>query len=108
MCRNIKPLFNYEPAVTPEEIRASALQYVRKVSGFTKPSQANQAAFERAVEDVTRATEALLAALQTRAEPRDREVEVARARERRRTRTRTDFPIEPTAAAAIRPPRPRS
>jgi hypothetical protein len=84
VCRNIKPLFNYDPAVTPEEIHASALQYVRKVSGFTKPSQANEAAFERAVAEVTRVTEELLAGLQTRADPRDREVEVARARERRR------------------------
>ena len=78
MCRNIKPLFNYEPAVTESDIRASALQYVRKVSGFTKPSRANEAAFEHAVSEVTRVTQELLASLTTTAEPRDRATEVAR------------------------------
>lgn len=82
MCRNIKPLFNYDPAVTDAEVRASALQYVRKVSGFTKPSRANEAAFAQAVEDVARATRELLDALTTNAPPRDREAEEARRRER--------------------------
>ena len=76
MCRNIKPLFNYDPAVTDAEVRASALQYVRKVSGFTKPSRANEAAFDRAVSEVARVTQALLASLRTTAEPRDRATEV--------------------------------
>ncbi|HEX6694537.1 MAG TPA: DUF2277 domain-containing protein [Longimicrobiales bacterium] len=78
MCRNIKPLFNYEPAVTDAEVRASALQYVRKVSGFTKPSRANEAAFEEAVAEVTRVTQALLDSLTTTAEPRDRATEIAK------------------------------
>ena len=82
MCRNIRPLFNFEPAATHDEIRAAALQYVRKVSGFTKPSQANEAAFERAVEAVAHASEHLLADLITAAAPRDREVVAARARAR--------------------------
>lgn len=78
MCRNIKPLFNYEPAVTDTEVRASALQYVRKVSGFTKPSRANEAAFEHAVAEVTRVTQELLSSLTTTAEPRDRATEIAK------------------------------
>ena len=78
MCRNIKPLFNYEPAVTDAEVRASALQFVRKVSGFTKPSRANEAVFEEAVSAVTRITQELLASLTTNAEPRDRATEVAK------------------------------
>ena len=82
MCRNIKPLFNFDPPATEEEIRAAALQYVRKVSGFNKPSKANEAAFNAAVEAVAAASEALLVALQTQAAPRDREVEAARARAR--------------------------
>ncbi len=82
MCRNIRPLFNYAPAATDDEIRAAALQFVRKVSGFHKPSQANQAAFDRAVEDVARSARRLLDGLTTTAPPRDREVEAARARER--------------------------
>ena len=82
MCRNIHTLFNYEPRATNEEVRDSALQYVRKVSGFTKPSQANEEAFARAVEEVAHATQHLLDALVTKAPPRDREVEAARARER--------------------------
>lgn len=80
MCRNIRPLFNYEPPTTPDEIEAAALQYVRKVSGYTKPSQANAEAFERAVEAVTAATAQLLEDLQTSAPPRDREAEIARKR----------------------------
>ena len=82
MCRNIKPLFNFEPPVYDDEIRASALQFVRKVSGYTRPSKANEAAFERAVEQVTAVTRELLAALITTAPPKDREVEAVRARER--------------------------
>jgi len=82
MCRNIRPLFNFEPPATHDEVRAAALQYVRKVSGFTKPSQANQAAFERAIDAVAHASEHLLAELVTNAAPRDREIEAARARAR--------------------------
>ncbi|MHC5114786.1 MAG: DUF2277 domain-containing protein [Planctomycetota bacterium] len=82
MCRNIRTLFNFEPPATDDEVRASALQYVRKLSGFTKPSQANEAAFEHAVDEVTRVTTELLEALVTNAAPRDREVEAAKARER--------------------------
>jgi hypothetical protein len=82
MCRNIRPLFNYEPPVTKDEVRAASLQFVRKVSGFTKPSQANAEAFDRAVDQVAHAVEHLLASLVTTAEPRDRAVEAARARAR--------------------------
>jgi hypothetical protein len=82
MCRNIRTLHNFEPAATEEEISAAALQYVRKVSGFTKPSQANEAAFSRAVDEVTTATRRLLDELVTSAPARDRERESARARER--------------------------
>lgn len=82
MCRNIRTLFNFDPAATDEEVRAAAVQYVRKVSGASKPSRANAAAFEVAVDDVARATRALLDALVTTAPPRDREIEAARARER--------------------------
>lgn len=82
MCRNIRTLHNFEPPATAHEIRASALQYVRKISGSTKPSGANEAVFEAAVEAVTAASEALLASLVTTAPPKDREVEAAKARER--------------------------
>jgi hypothetical protein len=82
MCRNIHTLFNFEPPATDDEVRGAALQYVRKVSGFTKPSQANEAAFERAVDEITAATDSLLAELVTNAPPKDREVEAARKRER--------------------------
>jgi hypothetical protein len=82
MCRNIKTLHNFEPATTPEEIRTAAVQYVRKVSGMQKPSQANEAAFDRAVENVAHATEHLLGELVTAAPPRDREVEAERRRAR--------------------------
>ncbi len=82
MCRNIKTLFNFDPPATDDEVRDAAIQYVRKLSGFTKPSQANQEAFERAVEDITAATHTLLDALVTRATPRDREVEAAKAKAR--------------------------
>ena len=82
MCRNIHTLYNYEPPATREEVRGAALQYVRKVSGFTKPSRANEEAFARAVDEVTEATEKLLASLVTTAAPRDREVEAERKRAR--------------------------
>jgi hypothetical protein len=82
MCRNIKTLHNFEPPVTEDEIRAAALQYVRKISGTTKPSHANEEAFARAVDEVAAASSRLLAALVTKAPPRDREVEAARARAR--------------------------
>ena len=82
MCRNIKTLHNFEPPATEEEVRAAALQYVRKVSGSQKPSKANEAVFERAVEEVAAITSRLLAELVTAASPRDREVEAARARAR--------------------------
>ena len=82
MCRNIKTLYNFEPPATDEEIRASALQFVRKLSGFNKPSRANEAVFDRAVEEVTFAAERLLAELVTSAPKRDREEEAAKARAR--------------------------
>lgn len=82
MCRNIKTLHNFEPPATDDEVRAAALQYVRKVSGSQTPSKANEAAFARAVDEVAHATRALLAELVTTAPPRDRELEAARARER--------------------------
>jgi hypothetical protein len=80
MCRNIKTLFNFEPPATEEEIKASSLQFVRKLSGFNTPSKANQAAFERAVMEVGDAARTLIESLVTTADPRDREVEAARAR----------------------------
>ena len=82
MCRNIRTLHNFEPPATAEEVQAAALQYVRKVSGSTRPSQANQAAFDRAVREVTDATQRLLEALTSSAPPKNREVEAAKARER--------------------------
>jgi hypothetical protein len=82
MCRNIKTLHNFKPPATKEEIRASSLQFVRKLSGFTKPSKANEEAFNRAVDQVERAAQELLDSLVTTAPPRDREVEAAKARAR--------------------------
>jgi hypothetical protein len=82
MCRNIKTLHNFEPSATPEEIRSAALQYVRKVSGSNKPSKANEAVFDRAVEEIAHITAHLLEDLVTASPPRDREVEAARARAR--------------------------
>jgi hypothetical protein len=82
MCRNIRTLHNFEPPATEDEIRASSLQYVRKVSGFTKPSQANTEAFERAVDEVAAVTRRLLDELVTNAPPKDREVEAAKAKAR--------------------------
>ncbi|HET8630204.1 MAG TPA: DUF2277 domain-containing protein [Thermomicrobiales bacterium] len=82
MCRNIRPLFNFDPPATDEEIRAAALQFVRKISGFTKPSAANEAAFDAAVDDIAGVAARLLAVLETTAAPKDREVEAAKARAR--------------------------
>ena len=82
MCRNIKALFHFEPPATEEEINAASLQYVRKVTGFNKPSETNQAAFYSAVEDIARISERLLASLQTTAPPKDREKEAAKAKAR--------------------------
>jgi hypothetical protein len=82
MCRNIHTLFNFEPPATEEEIRDASLQFVRKISGFTKPSRANEEAFDRAVDEVAAATSRLLEALVTSATPKDREVEAERARAR--------------------------
>jgi hypothetical protein len=86
MCRNIKTLFNFEPPATEDEIRASALQFVRKLSGFNAPSQANAAAFNEAVEEVSAAARRLLTSLHTHAPARDRAVEAEKARERARAR----------------------
>jgi len=86
MCRNIKTLYNFDPPVTEDEIRASAVQFVRKLSGFTHPSKVNEAAFETAVDDVAHAARHLLSSLVTNAAPRDREVEAAKARERAKVR----------------------
>jgi hypothetical protein len=86
MCRNIRPLFNFEPPASDEEIRASAIQFVRKVSGFAKPSQGNVAAFERAVDEVADAARKLILSLHSAAPPRDRETEARKARERSRLR----------------------
>lgn len=86
MCRNIKTLHNFQPPATEEEIRASSLQFVRKLSGFTKPSKANEVAFNRAVEQVAQAANNLLESLVTNSPPRDRDVEAAKAKERARER----------------------
>ena len=82
MCRNIRPLFNFDPPASDDEIRASALQFVRKISGYTKPSQANEDAFDRAVEEVSDAARRLVDSLVTNAPTKDREVEAVKARER--------------------------
>ena len=82
MCRNIKPLFNFDPPVTDEEVRAASLQFVRKISGFTKPSKANEAAFNRAIDEVAAAARALMDSLVTTAPARDRAVEAEKARAR--------------------------
>ena len=86
MCRNIRTLFNFDPPATEEEIRSSALQFVRKLSGFTAPSKANQAAFDHAVEEVSDAARRLLKSLETAASPRDRETEAIKARARSKAR----------------------
>jgi hypothetical protein len=82
MCRNIKTLFNFEPPATDDEVRAASLQFVRKLSGFTKPSRANEAAFDQAINEVAAAAQRLLDGLSTQAPPRDREEVAARAREK--------------------------
>jgi hypothetical protein len=82
MCRNIKPLFNFDPPVTDEEVRAASLQFVRKISGFTKPSKANEEAFDRAIDEVSAAARRLMDSLVTIAPARDREVEAAKAKAR--------------------------
>ena len=82
MCRSIRPLFNFEPPATEDEIRAAALQFVRKISGFAHPSRANEAAFAAAVEEISASASRLIASLQTTQQPRDREVEAAKARSR--------------------------
>jgi hypothetical protein len=92
MCRNIKPLFNFDPPVTPEEVRAASLQFVRKISGFGKPSKANEAAFMAAVDEVTEASARLLASLETNSPARTREEEAAKARLRNAQR----FPAKVT------------
>ena len=89
MCRNIKPLFNFDPPVNDDEVRAAALQYVRKISGFNKLSKANEAAFQTAVDAVAAASRTLLRSLEANAPPRDREIEIARARVRNAQR----FPV---------------
>jgi hypothetical protein len=86
MCRNIRTLYNFQPPATEDEVRSAALQYVRKISGFTKPSSANAEAFERAVEEVTAVSARLLGELVTSAPPKDREVEAAKAKARAATR----------------------
>jgi hypothetical protein len=86
MCRNIKTLANFEPPATDDEIRASALQFVRKLSGTTRPSRMNEAAFERAVDEVTESAQRLIRSLETHAPPRDREEEARKAQERARKR----------------------
>lgn len=86
MCRNIKTLYNFEPPATDDEIRAAALQFVRKISGFTHPSSANAAAFEKAVDEITRVSGDLIDSLETKAPPKDREAEASKARERAKAR----------------------
>jgi hypothetical protein len=100
MCRNIKTLFNFDPPATDEEIRAAALQFVRKLSGFNAPSKANQGAFDRAIEEVTDAARTLISSLVTSAEPRDRDVEAERARARSAARfpPRGEPPPDPPGA----------
>ena len=82
MCRNIRTLFNFEPPVTPDEVRAASLQFVRKISGFNKPSKANEEAFEKAIEDIAKISSRLLHSLETTAEPKNREEEAAKAKAR--------------------------
>jgi hypothetical protein len=96
MCRNIKTLHNFKPPATEDEIRASSVQFVRKLSGFTRPSKANQLAFDRAVDQVANAARELLQSLVTNAPPRDREVEVSRARARTAERFRSPEAGGPT------------
>ncbi len=94
MCRNIKPLFNFSPPATEDEVRAAALQYVRKVTGFTKPSQANEAAFIAAVDEIAAVTANLLKELETSSVPKSREIEAARAKARSLQRFGSQQPAE--------------
>jgi len=82
MCRNIRPLFNFDPPVTPEEVRAASIQFVRKISGFTKPSKANESAFEKAIEEIAKVSARLIESLETTAPPKNREEEAAKAKAR--------------------------
>jgi hypothetical protein len=86
MCRNIRPLFNFDPPVTDDEVRAASLQFVRKISGFTKPSKANEAAFQVAIDEIAAASTRLLRALETTAPPKNRDEEAAKAKARSATR----------------------
>ena len=90
MCRNIRPLFNFDPPVTDDEVRAASLQFVRKISGFTKPSKANEEAFDRAIDDVSAAARRLMDSLVTTAPARDREIEAAKAKARAAERYGTE------------------
>jgi hypothetical protein len=99
MCRSIHPLHNFEPPAEPDEIRAAAVQYVRKISGMAKPSRANEAVFDRAVEEVAQATQELLASLVATGEPHDREVERRKARARFERSRAVEFPSQATARA---------
>jgi|1186.fasta_scaffold271323_2 hypothetical protein len=99
MCRNIRPLFNFQPPADDDEVRAAALQFVRKISGFTKPSKANEEAFERAVDAITEVSAQLLADLSTTAPPKDREVERAKARARGMKRRAMVAPEERAAVS---------
>ncbi len=96
MCRNIRPLFNFDPPASDDEIRAAALQFVRKISGFNKPSKANEAAFELAVDQTAAVARTLLNSLVTSAEPRDRAVQIAKARKQAAIR----FGLEPASGAS--------
>ena len=104
MCRNIKTLFNFDPPATDEEIRAASLQFVRKLSGFNKPSKTNEAAFHQAIEEVAAIARSLIDSLETSAEPRDREIEAQRARARAAARFGTACALL-LATAASSPPR---
>jgi hypothetical protein len=88
MCRNIRTLFNFEPPATEEEIRSASLQFVRKISGFNKPSRANEAAFATAVDEIARIADQLLSSLESTASPKDRQIEAAKAKERAAQRSR--------------------
>ena len=90
MCRNIRTLFNFEPPVTPDEVRAASLQFVRKISGFNKPSKANEEAFEKAIEDIAKISSRLLHSLETTAPPKNREEEAAKAKARAAERYATN------------------
>jgi len=89
MCRNIKPLFNFDPPVTPEEVRAASLQFVRKITGFNKPSKANEDAFQAAIEEIAKVSARLIYSLETSATPRNREEKAAKAKARAAMRFRT-------------------